>query len=82
MRSIGLAKVERRIVQTGQIVRRALVRTIVQMRRILEGLPDRFAVCYEASCAGGAEEAVQVEIGSGTQIASRGPTWRITMPPL
>jgi hypothetical protein len=28
----------------------------------------------------GAEEAVQVEIGSGTQVASRGPTWRIATP--
>ena len=26
------------------------------------------------------EEAVQVEIGSGTQAASRGPTWRIATP--
>ena len=26
------------------------------------------------------EEAVQVEIESGTQVASRGPTWRIATP--
>ena len=26
------------------------------------------------------EEVVQVEIGSGTQVASRGPTWRIATP--
>jgi hypothetical protein len=36
--------------ETGQIVRRAQVRTIDEMMRILEGLPDRFEVCYEASC--------------------------------
>jgi hypothetical protein len=36
--------------ETGQIVRRAQVRTIDEMMRILEALPDRFEVCYEASC--------------------------------
>jgi transposase len=39
--------------ETGQIVRRAQVRTIDEMMRILEALPDRFAVCYEASCGYG-----------------------------
>jgi transposase len=39
--------------QTGQIVRRAQVRTIDEMMRILEALPDRFEVCYEASCGYG-----------------------------
>jgi len=39
--------------ETGQIVRRAQVRTVDQMMRILEGLPDRFEVCYEASCGYG-----------------------------
>ena len=39
--------------ETGQIVRRAQVRTIDEMMRILEGLPDRFEVCYEASCGYG-----------------------------
>jgi hypothetical protein len=59
------------------------------MMRILKALPDRFEVCYEASCgyghyhdlrSPGREEAVQVEIKSGTQVASRGPTWRIATP--
>jgi hypothetical protein len=44
--------------QTGQIVRRAQVRAIDQMMRMLEALPDGF----------------------GTQVASRGPTWRIATP--
>jgi transposase len=35
--------------ETGPIVRRAQVRTIDEMMRILEALPDRFEVCYEAS---------------------------------
>ena len=39
--------------ETGQIIRRAQVRNIDEMMRILEALPDRFAVCYEASCGYG-----------------------------
>jgi transposase len=39
--------------ETGQIVRRAQVRTIDEMMRILQALPDRFEVCYEASCGYG-----------------------------
>ena len=39
--------------ETGQIVRRAQVRTIDEMMRVLEALPDRFEVCYEASCGYG-----------------------------
>jgi hypothetical protein len=38
---------------TGQVVRCAEVRTIEEMMRILERLPDRFEVCYEASCGYG-----------------------------
>jgi transposase len=39
--------------ETGQVVHRTQVRAINQMMRILEGLPDRFEVCYEASCGYG-----------------------------
>ena len=39
--------------ETGQVARRAKVRTIDEMMRILEGLADRFEVCYEASCGYG-----------------------------
>jgi hypothetical protein len=39
--------------ETGQVVRRARVRTVDEMMRILEALPDRFEVCYEASCGYG-----------------------------
>jgi transposase len=39
--------------ETGQVARRAQVRTIDEMMRLLEGLPDRFEVCYEASCGYG-----------------------------
>jgi hypothetical protein len=39
--------------ETGQVTRRSQVRSIEEMLRILKGLPDRFEVCYEASCGYG-----------------------------
>jgi transposase len=39
--------------ETGQIIQRAQVRAVNHMVRILEQLPDRFEVCYEASCGYG-----------------------------
>src|SRR5690348_9182738 len=39
--------------ENGQLVRRARVRGIEEMLGILRGLPDRFEVCYEASCGYG-----------------------------
>jgi len=39
--------------QTGQAIRRARVRGLDEMLRLLKGLPDRFEVCYEASCGYG-----------------------------
>jgi transposase len=39
--------------ETGQVVHRSRVRGIEEMLRILQGLPDRFEVCYEASCGYG-----------------------------
>src|SRR5215467_15452684 len=39
--------------ESGQVVRRARVRGIDEMLVILKGLPDRFEVCYEASCGYG-----------------------------
>jgi len=39
--------------EAGQVVRRAQVRTIDEMMRILERPLDRFEVCYEASCGYG-----------------------------
>ena len=38
---------------TGQVFHRSQVRSIEEMIRILKGLPDRFEVCYEASCGYG-----------------------------
>lgn len=39
--------------ETGQVVRRAQARTIEEMLATLKELPDRFEVCYEASCGYG-----------------------------
>jgi transposase len=58
MFSVGLDIHTKRIAvcalnETGQVVHRSLVRSIEEMLRILQGLPDRFEVCYEASCGYG-----------------------------
>jgi transposase len=39
--------------ETGQVVQRSQVRSIEEMLHILKNLPDRFEVCYEASCGYG-----------------------------
>jgi transposase len=39
--------------EAGQLVRRCQVRGIEEMLGTLQGLPDRFEVCYEASCGYG-----------------------------
>jgi transposase len=39
--------------ETGQCIHRSRVRSIDQMVTVLEGLQDRFEVCYEASCGYG-----------------------------
>jgi transposase len=39
--------------ETGPVTHRSQVRGIEEMLRILKGLPDRFEVCYEASCGYG-----------------------------
>ena len=39
--------------EAGQVARRAQVRTIDEMMRVLKAPPDRFEVCYEASCGYG-----------------------------
>jgi transposase len=39
--------------EAGQVAHRSRVRSIEEMLQILKGLPDRFEVCYEASCGYG-----------------------------
>jgi hypothetical protein len=36
--------------ETGQVAHRSRVRSIEEMMQMLKSLPDRFEVCYEASC--------------------------------
>src|SRR6516164_6657452 len=55
---VGLDIHDRRIAicvlsENGQVVRRAQVRSIDEMMRLLEALPDHFEVCYEARCGNG-----------------------------
>src|SRR5215468_17730 len=58
--------------ETGQIVRRSQVRTIDEMMRILESLPDRFEVCYEASCGYGHYHDLLCPIAAGVTVAHHG----------
>jgi transposase len=58
MFSVGLDIHDQRIAigvlgETGQVVRRAQVRTLDAMMRLLQALPDRFEVGSEASCGSG-----------------------------
>jgi transposase len=39
--------------ESGQLAHRSQVRSLEEMLRVLRGLPDRFEVCYEASCGYG-----------------------------
>jgi hypothetical protein len=39
--------------ETGQVCHRCQVHGLEEMLRILRGLPDRFEVCYDASCRHG-----------------------------
>src|SRR5262249_18524930 len=58
--------------EAGPVARRAQVRTIDEMMRILEGLPDRFEVCYEASCGYGHYHDLLSPIASRVTVAHPG----------
>jgi transposase len=58
--------------ETGQVVRRARVRTIEEMMQILERLSDRFEVCYEASCGYGHYHDLLRPIASRVLVAHPG----------
>jgi transposase len=58
--------------EAGQVTRRAQVRTLDEMMRILEGLPDRFAVCYEASCGYGHSHDLLRPIAARVTVAHPG----------
>src|SRR4029450_3861910 len=58
--------------EAGQVTRRAQVRTIDEMMRMLEALPDRFEVCYEASCGYGHYHDLLRPIASRVLVAHPG----------
>ena len=57
--------------ETGQVVQRARVRDIEEMLRTLKGLPDRFEVCYEASCGYGHYHDLLNPIAARVTVAHR-----------
>jgi transposase len=58
--------------ETGQVTHRSRVRSIDQMMSILEGLPDRFQVCYEASCGYGHYHDLLQPVASRVLVAHPG----------
>jgi transposase len=58
--------------ETGQVVHRSQVRAIHQMMQILERLPDRFEVCYEASCGYGHYHDLLLPLASRVLVAHPG----------
>jgi hypothetical protein len=58
--------------ETGQIVRRPQARIIDDMMRILEALPGRFEVCYEASCGYGHYHDLKSPIAARVTVAYPG----------
>jgi hypothetical protein len=74
---VGLDTHDKRIAicvlgETGQIVRRAPVRTIDEMMRILEALPDGFQICHEASCGYGHYHDLLCAIAARVTVAHPG----------
>jgi hypothetical protein len=77
MLSVGLDIHDQRIAicvlsETGQVARRAQVRTIDEMMWIFQALPDRFAVCYEASCGYGHYHDLLSPIAARVRVAHPG----------
>lgn len=58
--------------ELGQLVNRTRVRTIQQTMQILAGLPDRFEVCYEASCGYGHYHDLLRPVASRVAVAHPG----------
>jgi transposase len=58
--------------QTGQVVHRSRVRSIEEMVQTLKGLPDRFEVCYEASCGYGHYHDVLAPLAARVLVAHPG----------
>src|SRR5262249_54933696 len=59
--------------ETGQVVHRSQVRSSEEMLRTLNGLPDRFEVCYEASCGYGHFHDLLRPLAARVLVAHPGP---------
>jgi transposase len=59
--------------QTGRLVQRARVRGLEEMLCLLKGLPDRFEVCYEASCGYGHYHDLLQPLAARVLVAHPGP---------
>jgi transposase len=58
--------------ETGQLAHRSQVRSLEEMLRVLRGLPDRFEVCYEASCGYGHYHDLLCPLASRVLVAHPG----------
>jgi transposase len=58
--------------ETGQVTHRSQVRSLEEMLRILKGLPDCFAVCYEASCGYGHYHGILQPLAARVLVAHPG----------
>src|ERR1700745_1019728 len=58
--------------ENGQVFRRCRVRGLEEMLGILRGLPDRFEVCYEASCGYGPYHALLLPLAARVLVAHPG----------
>src|SRR5438105_3270996 len=63
--------------ETGQRLRRPPGSSIEERLRIRKGLPDRFAVCYEASCGYGHFHDLLRPLAARVLVAHPGP-WRLS----
>jgi hypothetical protein len=58
--------------ETGQVARRAQVRSIEEMVRILKGLPGPFEACHEARCSYGHSHDVLSPLAARVLVAHPG----------
>ena len=58
--------------ENGKIERQLKVRQVDQMMNVLEELPDRFAVCYEASCGYGHYHELLTPLATRVAVAHPG----------
>ena len=58
--------------ENGKIERQLKVRQVDQMMNVLEELPDRFAVCYEASCGYGHHHELLTPLATRVAVAHPG----------